>query len=758
MTTTLPQSGSDTATSFTRLHPEIQRWIWEQKWPSLRPVQDEAIRQLLSSRQDVLISAATAAGKTEAAFFPALTLAVANAANSGLSILCVSPLKALINDQFRRLESLCERLSMNLVRWHGDVPQGPKQGLLEKPSGVVLITPESIEALFLRRTTDAERMFENLQFVVIDELHAFLHGARGLHVYSLLRRIDAMAKQRPRRIGLSATLGDLSKAAEWLRQSGPEEVAIVNPASGSPETKLQVRAYLRPAREKHRPRAKAEAVDEQPGDEKSGDDAGRKESLDQIADHLFKMLRGDNNLVFAGSRGRVEALSDLLREKSEEAKVPNEFFPHHGSLAKPLREELESRLKANAVPTTAIATSTLELGIDIGSVKSVAQLNGPRSMSSLRQRLGRSGRRAGSAAVLRIYAEEPIIVADSDILERLHFDVVRAVAAVRLLIEKFVEPPEPDPALATVALHQVLSMIVQQGGARIESLFESICHGPFGAMDRNYFVMLLRGMIAARLIEQSEDRTLMVGELGEKLTARHDFFAVFQTDQEWRIVAEGKTLGTIPIINAVAVGGIILFAGQRWRIKAVDDIAYVLEVVRHRSAKVPVFYGGPEPVHDRLVAEMLAVYGNRDIPAYVDATARQCLMAAREAFVEAGISQRRLVPSTVRDTHILTWRGTRMNSVLEVALIAAGATVELNGVGLTLIDTDLETTAGLLDQLAKAPPSATNLSEFVLNLRSGKYDEYVPDDVLRSLWVEANEHHVDELGALASDLVRHSLL
>lgn len=242
----------------------------------------------------------------------------------------------------------------------------------------------------MRRPAEARKLLCALDFIVIDELHAFMKGSRGLHLSSLLRRIDAMSKKRARRIGLSATIGDPAVAAAWLAPDRPETVTLVESTVGPPELLLQVRGYL------ERPE-----VDDP---DAMGADEGEVEpiALDHIADHMFSTLRGANNLVFGGSRRRVESVADRLRRRCE-AGVPNEFFPHHGSLSKGLREELEARLKKADLPTTGVATTTLELGIDIGSVKSVAQISAPRSLASLRQRLGRNDRRRGAAAVLRIY-------------------------------------------------------------------------------------------------------------------------------------------------------------------------------------------------------------------------------------------------------------------------------------------------------------------------------------------------------------------
>jgi ATP-dependent Lhr-like helicase len=739
-TRNLPPSASDPTTAFYRLHPEIRRWIWEQKWEELRDVQDRSISALFDGDGDVLITASTAAGKTEAAFLPILTK-VTDRETTGFSVLYVSPLKALINDQFRRLDQLCERLEVPAVRWHGDAPQSAKQRARQNPKGVILITPESIEAMLIRRPGDAKAMLGAIDFIVIDELHAFLNGPRGLHVASLLRRVDSLSAKPARRIGLSATIGDLSVAARWLNPVKPETVVIVESSADSPELRLQIRAYSDPD--------DLEDTDGLEAEEKPV-------ALDLIADHLFSTLRGANNLVFAGSRKRVEALADRLRTRSEGHAVPNEFFPHHGSLSKELREELESRLKKGDLPTTGVATTTLELGIDIGSIKSVAQVGAPRSLASLRQRLGRSGRRRGVPAILRLYVREQDLGRDADPLDHLRLETVRAVAAVRLLVARFVEPPPKDSAIATVALHQTLSVITQEGGARADRLFEMICSsGPLSALRKADYVELLRSMASPelRLLEQAPDGTIMLGEIGERLTASRDFYAIFSTDEEWRLVSGGRTLGTIPVSNPVGVGVVIAFAGQRWRIVTVDDRSKVLEIERHRSGKIPKFDNlMNEPVHDRLSAEMRSVLRASDYPPYLDPEAVSFLKKGRIAYRELGLNETRFVRAG-KDTHVFTWRGSEANSVLAFTLVSAGLDCTVHDVGITAIDTIPDEAAAIIRQVADNPPDINAISEFVENLAVAKFDEMVPEKVLRRLWARAHAGLGSDLGAIARELL-----
>ena len=722
-TMALPTSLSDTAAAFDRLHPQVQRWVRAQGWSQLREVQARAITAIGGHRRDVLIAATTAAGKTEAAFLPLLGAAAARQ-HSGVAILYVAPLKALINDQHKRLEGLCADLEIGLTRWHGDAPQSPKTRLLKSPGGVVLITPESIEAMFVRRPASIEAMFGRLDAIVIDELHAFLQGPRGLHLWSLLHRIDAISHGRARRIGLSATLGDKQHAADWLAGGAPQPEIIAVDGGGAP-LKLRVRAVVEP------PETSPPAADLQV-----------RSALAEIARHAHEILRGKNNLFFAGSRANVEALADRLRTLSEDSGVPNEFFPHHGSLAKELREEVETRLKEDRFPTTAVATTTLELGIDIGSVHSVAQLGAPRSVASLRQRLGRSGRREGSAAIFRGYVREPYLAADADPLDRLHLPVAQSVAALHLLAERFVEPPLGDPALLSVTVHQLLSRIAERGAQRADQLYRAIGRdGPFAAIEPGDFADLLRGLGGGEepMLEQAPDGSLMLGPLGERLTASRDFYANFKTDEEWRLVHQGRALGTLPIVNALAVGSILSFAGRRWRAIAIDDPAKVVEVVAHRAGRIPKFDRvSGEPIHDRLAGAIRDALVASDMPAYLDPVAAQLLAEGRELFALLDLARTPLIAAG-KDTHLMTWRGSVANGLFAVLLGSVGFECETFDVGVTLLGTPSDEAAHVLGALDGCPPIET-LGRFVSNLAHEKYDDYIPEDLLRRFWIKRHAH------------------
>lgn len=715
-------SASEDSPSFDLLHPEIRRWIWEQQWQELRDVQDRAIRTILQSEADVLIAAATAAGKTEAAFLPVLT-AIAKRDDCGFAALYISPLKALINDQFRRLDLLCERMEIDVVRWHGDAPQSAKQRARRDPKGVALITPESIEAMLIRRPADARRLLGNIDFIIIDELHAFFRGPRGLHLSSLLRRIEKLNQERPRRIGLSATIGDLRQAAEWLAPEKGDSVAIVESTGGSPELQLQIRGYVGPPVVKGKPQLTPDAIDD-------------------IVGHLFANLRGSSNLVFAGSRKRVETVADRLREKSEITGLPNEFFPHHGSLSKGLREDLETRLRDGGLPTTAIATTTLELGLDIGAVKSVAQIGPPRSLASLRQRLGRSGRRKDTPAVLRIYLDVPYVTAESSPIDRLRPEVVMSVAAINLLLRKFVEPAGDDASVATVVLHQTLSIIAERAGETPAKLYEVICGaGPLSVFSKDDYVAMLRHAASpdVALIEQARDGALMLSTVGERIVEGRDFYAIFETDEEWRLIAGGRPLGTIPISNAVGIGTILAFAGRRWIVETVDDRAKVIEVAASPAGKVPNFDSlSGEAIHRELAMEMFKVYRQTDSPKYLDEAAACLLAEGRESFDEYGLASSPFVIDG-RNTFVALWEGTEAISLTALAFAMAGYECEPEEIGFIVRDCSPEDVQQAAGRIAESSFSSDDLASFVQNVRSAKYDDYVSDHLLRRLW--SKRHH-----------------
>jgi ATP-dependent Lhr-like helicase len=717
---------AETSSAFHRLHPKIQRWLWQQGWSALRDIQEAAVPAVLDGSTDLVIAAATAGGKTEAAFLPILT-AIGDDAGGSVRVLYVSPLKALINDQFDRLESLCSDLGVPVHRWHGDVAAVRKRKVLESPGGILIITPESLEALFVLQGPKTRLLFERLAFAVVDEIHAFIGTERGQQLQSLLHRTELTIRRRVPRIALSATLGDLGIASDFLRPGEGEAVQRITSPSGGQELKVQVRGYrVQPPRLTER---QAEEMEK----------AGRTVPLEDLASgdavaisrHLFERLRGGHHLVFANSRRNVELYADLLRGCCETQGLPDEFWPHHGNLSRELREDAERAIKDPSRPATAVCTTTLELGIDVGAIESIAQIGPPPSVASLRQRLGRSGRQGGPA-VLRTYVQEPAIEPRTAPHDTLRADLVETIAMIRLLIAGWCEPPESGALHLSTLVQQVLSMIAQHGGLRAEQTWRALCRdGPFRAVDQPRFAELLRSLGRDELIQQTHSGEIILDLTGERIVNHYSFYTAFQTAEEYRLTSGGRSLGSLPISYPLFADLYLIFGGRRWIVVSVDEEHKVVDLKPAAGGRLPGFEGGKgAPVHDRIRQEMLAVYRSADIPAFLDAEARDLLAEARDNFARYGLAERRLLEDG-SGTLLFAWRGDRVLDTLVVWLSAQGIQVAREGFTLLFPNATPPALRPDLARLAAAPPpDPLELAATVANRRTEKFHPHLSDPLL----------------------------
>jgi ATP-dependent Lhr-like helicase len=750
-----PLPGADPAAAYGRLDPRVQRWVYDQKWDRLRTVQAHAVDPVLAGR-DVVIAAATASGKTEAAWLPVFTRIAprdeppgqpgpgAGSGPGGVRALYLGPLKALINDQHLRLETLGEATGVPVHRWHGDVAASRKHKLLRSPDGVLLITPGSLEALFALQGPRVGPLFAGLDYVVVDELHDFIGTERGAQLQSLLHRVELAIRRRVPRIGLSATLSDLSIAAGFLRPAAGEAVHIIdNPSGDEAEIKLQLRGYVAIDPATRPTPAAADAEDD--------DEPVHSEHAHAIAGHLFKALRSRDNLVFANSRSSVEAYVDLLTTIAEKARVPNEFFPHHGNLSKEYREDVEARLKSANTPTTAVCTSTLEMGIDIGSTDSVAQIGAPFTVASLRQRLGRSGRR-GTPAVLRMYVAERDLTERTPPPDQLRAQLFQTVAMVNLMLhEKWFEPPNTSALHLSTLTQQILSVIAQHGGATAAELFTTLCEkGSFRQVTRPLFVQLLRDLGEADIVMQTSDGLLLAGGRGDQIVNHYTFYTAFQTSDEYRLVARGRTLGSIPVDYPVLVGSLLIFAGRRWKVIDVDTKSRVIALDRSGGGRPPVFAGGGGEVADLVRRRMRSLYESAEVPAYLNQTAQTLLDEGRDSYRRLLLSQRQLV-DWGHDTLLFCWRGDRILNTLSVAFADQGLHVGLDGVSLHFEDASLDQVADTIGLLASTEePDPVALAASVQTKERDKYDGYLSDDLLAHAYAASS---LDVPGAW--DTLRH---
>jgi ATP-dependent helicase Lhr and Lhr-like helicase len=699
---------ADTSSSFFLLDEKVQKWIWKQGWNSLHDIQEEAIDPILKRNVDVVISSATASGKTEAAFLPIATHLIQNKIDS-YQVLYISPLKALINDQYRRLEDLCKISEINVTPWHGDISGSKKANSFKNPQGILLITPESLESLFVNRSAYLSHAFNGLDYVVIDELHSFIGTERGCQLQSLIFRLINLIKKDVPRIALSATLGNVEKAAGYLRPDGDFPHKIIKSKTLTSDLKLQLKGYIE---------LPPDSEDSQPT------------SSQLIADDLFSVLRGTSNLIFANSRQNTEYYSDLLIQQCEKDGVPNEFFPHHGNLSKEIRLEVEQRLQKGELPTNAVCTMTLELGIDIGSVVSIAQIGSPFSVSSIRQRLGRSGRR-GEASILRIYISENKIDANVSIIDKFRPELIQSVALVNLLLNKWYEPPDTGLFHLSTLVQQILSVIAQYGGFQADQGWGLLCqNGFFRNITPKLFAILLKNLGEKDIINQDHDGTIVIGEIGERIVNHYTFYAAFSTPEEYRLEVEGKTLGTLPIDSPLSNGSYLIFAGRRWEVLDINEESKTIQLKHAIGGKVPKFSGQGMMVHDTIREEMKRVLMSSEHPIYLDKAAIGLLDEARRCFNQYKLEKEMIVDEG-NSVYIFPWQGDKTLNSFLLEMRELGLKAWKTGFLIKIEKCNKQELKTIVNQRIQGEEArASDLASTVGNKEYNKYDYLLGEELL----------------------------
>ena len=467
-------------------------------------------------------------------------------------------------------------------------------------------------------------------------------SVRGKQLQSILHRIDVAGGHRAVRIGLSATLADEASSRAFLRPLDPEAVEVMPRISSGQELKLQVKGYISSPKRK----GKAGSKDAENGKQQAEDPA-----FEAIIQDLFDTLRGGRSLIFAGSRKKVEMVAVGLSERTAALGVPEEFFAHHGSLSREHREEAERRMKDSSRPASIVCTTTLELGIDVGAIQSVAQLGPGHTVSGMRQRLGRSGRRAGEPAIMRVYVQEQEISKATDPLSALRLQTVQTIAMLNLMLAGWNDPPPPGRLDLSTMLQQIMSLVAQKGGISPGEGWEYLVKSRvFDAVDLPLYKHLLRrmGEDDVRLLEQAPDGTLLPGAEGERLIDSRDIYAAFKTPEEYSVVQEGgRSIGHIPILNPMVAGQFMILAGKRWRITAVDSARKEILVAPAFGGVPPEFEGGYSAPDDAVVAEMRRVYETLEMPKYLDRTTVDLLGEGRVTFDPAILKLRSLCFSMV---------------------------------------------------------------------------------------------------------------
>ena len=684
--------------SFNLLNDKVQKWVYEQGWDELKQIQEESVNHIINGSDDIIITAATAGGKTEAAFLPIISQ-ILTRPSKGFSVLCISPLKALINDQFSRLESISMYTGTKVYPWHGDISATIKSKALKQPeNSILLITPESLEAMFITKASSLYGLFGDLQFVVIDELHSFIGRERGKQLQSLLSRISYYCNNRIRIVALSATIGDISIAKSYI-SNDPSSIIHID-GKGSRSLKIKINAYNQP----------------------------HAETL--IAEDIYAKFRGSKNLLFSNSRNDVELYTTRLVDLCNSNHVPNEFFPHHGNLSKEIRLDSEKRLKDNNVPATVIATSTLELGIDVGSVKQVGQINSPWSVSGLAQRLGRSGRKKGESAILRAYITTSELDKKSDPLDLIHPELVQTIAVVNLLLKKWYEPTSTSALHLSTFIQQVLSLIAERGGIKLDAMFDILCSkGAFRNVSQQIYIEVLKCLKGNELIFQDSEKFTMLAKQGERLVNDYEFYAAFTTSDEYRIVYNDKTIGYIPTTVVLRLKMPILLAGRKWEVKNIEEKTRIVQVIK-TDQKSPIKFGGQMPeIADEIVKEMCNIYTSEDKYLFIDEKGAVLLQEARHWFHTNMLQETNFV-SFDGNVIIFTWAGSKVNNTIALMLISELYEAKSLGICIFVKDTTISNLKKKLIEIAgKEHFPAEKLASFCQNKLVEKHDAYLNEEL-----------------------------
>ncbi|ORT59283.1 DEAD/DEAH box helicase [Streptomyces sp. CB03238] len=600
-------------------------------WKGLRPLQEAAIEPLAAG-DDALLLAPTAGGKTEAACFPLLSRMHAQRW-SGTSVLYVCPLKALLNNLLPRVETYTAWLGRTAALWHGDTPAGARRRILAARPDVLLTTPESLEAMLVSVNVDHASFFSGLRAVVVDEVHAFAGDDRGWHLLAVLERLQRVVGRPVQRVGLSATVGNPEGLLTWLQGSGAGKrpCRVVAPHLSETELTSRVRNSV------------------PPGDIQL-DYVG---SLDNAATVISALHRGEKRLVFCESRRLVEELGAKLRAKGVTA------FLSHASLSLDERRRAETAF-AEARDCVIISTSTLELGIDVGDLDRVIQIDAPTSVASFLQRLGRTGRRPGTTRnCLFLTLDQGGLLSAAGLL----------LQWSRGWVEPVIAPPEPRHIVA----QQLLALCLQEhrvGDRLWQEWWNGL--GPFGGSAEP----IVRHLVEEGYLDR-DGGLLFIGPEAERRYGHRHFMnltAVFTAPPQFTVLQGPTEIGrTDPALLTEQVAGPrrLLLAGRSWQVTYVDwrrKRCFVEPADGGGKAKWSGtgFGQGASFEVARAVREVLL---GADPPVSLTRRATAAMVEAREHFLERVHPGGTLV---VRDTagqaRWWTWAGHRANATLAATL------------------------------------------------------------------------------------------
>ena len=594
------------------LKSQIQKIIEFKKW-TLNPLQNRTIECIVNGAEDVIISAPTASGKTEAALFPTISETFPDVQKQ-LKILYISPLIALINDQYARLCRLNESdsVKINITKWHSDVSAHKKQMFLrEKPYGILIITPESLESFLVNKR--ALHVFDNIEYYIIDEFHDFLGEIRGDQLKSILKRIDEITLKKPRKILLSATLSGDESCKKWLNTPNVE--------------------YIQDQDINQKPLRSVQYFE--------------NENVEGYNKKLDKATLKNKSLIFGNSKANLELVCYQFKKYTNNNRT---IAIHHGSLDKKLREQVEDRLKEKD-DISVFCTNTLELGIDINNIDQVSLLEPPFSVSSFVQRIGRSGRRRGHRINFNLFPTmiPPYITG----FPQLRTSLIRSLALIDLREEGWIEPKEFQTYTYSIFVHQMLSIVAQNSPSTTSINELYICLQDFHEkVSRDDYKKILDYLIKNKYCNQKQGEYVDLGLEGIKLTKSYDFYSVFSTKKEWELFdfKTNEHLGVVSREQKLKENDILLFSGNTWEVLEIDKhldkvkLAIVDNSIDIKPIKLPLFISGGGSIHKEIHKKMLSIYEGNNFYSFLNEEGNKALQDSRKEYKKLLQFNKKFVP------------------------------------------------------------------------------------------------------------------
>ena len=717
---------------FNRLAPFVQDFIYQNKWEELRGIQVAACDVIFDSDDNLLLSSGTASGKTEAAFLPVLT-ELHNKPSRSVGVMYISPLKALINDQFKRLEQLLLGSNIPVCKWHGDASLSKKNELIKNPEGLLQITPESLESLITNKRGACLQMFSDLRFVIIDEVHQFMRDARGVQLLCVLERLQQLTGVFPRRIGLSATLGDVSLAQKWLNTGTRRECAAPITDEGKKRVRLHIERFVNYADKRD--------FEERDGggnivNTSANGDIGDREHFD----YLFKMTLDKKTIIFANSREEIEFVIANLREIAIKNKSPDVYRVHHGNVSALIRETTEDEMKAEDEKIVTGATVTLELGIDIGSLDQAIQVGAPLSVSSFAQRLGRCGRRGQVPQLLFTFVENLQINA-SDTLGPINWEFIRTIAIIELYTkEHWMEPLYPHNHAYNLLYHQTMSYLKSNGELSPAALAQAILSiGCFRNIPQDDYRQLLSWLVETEQLERTERGGMIIGRAGEKVVNSYKFLTVFLAPEYLLVKDENRTIGTVD--KVYPVGTHFALAGIAWEVVDVNEKAKVIFVKRVPGISLVDWdVDFDMELHTVLVMKIRNILQCDDDYPYLSDRCGERLSEIRFIARNSGILENLVTPLSDKKFAVFPWVGTRQLFTLHYALLHRKIKNKLLWITTVYLEVVFSGTAEELSEIIyDILRSDLNLYDLPLPDKvqvRGKYNEFIPKNLLRKQFIE----------------------